>query len=548
MKISTFSLVPLALSATFPHFIKYSFNSLEGRATSSRPGAETKSPAEETPSDHESNIDKPPPSFSDPDYRAAAKKVPKFTEKNGYKQGWYKYEGDTPPAKGHTGTFRKVNQDGSETIQNFYGDDMKHHASHVVYFRLCNPRAPRTFRPVNPDHKEKNRFKALFGLGRFDGLVKDEKPYASTYHEDLDTPTVMLVPDAESRIEANMQNTALNWAKDKNSRIEFIDNRSDATKDFKGAPIRGKNIDGYAAPKWKLESGNVYIRTSGKPKKQKVPDDVSIANKMLAKLSINAGEPSGSKKNPSGETSGEDGGNKEEGSNHQDNKNDQTSPPSQGGSSDQPRRSGRKTRHPNWFKSQRRNVLDKVENDQRNAENSDSSHNLKEEYRYYASSFKLAQSRTLELIFPPLKEMVAGSTAAIVYDAALSIIADLTLYPIAIQSTFFHGGHSFDQIEEAIQKALNTDKKLSAEKRKSKYDFTLAVNAVLIAKYERAWAAATKALDSEKGLKEDMRTIAGYLAMAKPDIIPKVYKEVQTEDLKEIEYFLPNEDGTFGGK
>ena len=143
--------------------------------------------------------------------------------------------------------------------------------------------------------------------------------------------------------------------------------------------------------------------------------------------------------------------------------------------------------------------------------------------------------------------MVRGSTAFIVYEAALSIYSDLTFSPIRMKSPFSWGSNFLHLIEDEARKALDADESLTPEQREQKYFLVLAIDAIVIAKYVKAWAASVAALE-EADLMEALPKISEVLAIGakRPELVPESEKEVDETVLEEVRFLLPKKDGTCG--
>ena len=111
--------------------------------------------------------------------------------------------------------------------------------------------------------RKKERKKLLGKMAKLDKiadeeLVRDEKPYATSYVDTVDgkknyETTVMLVPRSESNLEGNMKIHADSMMRKQDKREkewtqQFIDNRFNE-KNFVAAPFQGKpDIPNYSDP------------------------------------------------------------------------------------------------------------------------------------------------------------------------------------------------------------------------------------------------------------------------------------------------------------
>ena len=403
------------------------------------------------------------------------------------------------PKAGGTGIY--LDKD-SQTIKIYYGDNMAEHGSHIDYHYKAFPNANRRLLPTTKDkegkaHKKENRDRAMKSVKSRADRARDEKKYASTVTEQGssdDQETVMGCSLLESIREGTLKGAADRIHKDGVDgvgvgwRIEPIDHRSPLTKDVKGDLLKGlEGIEGYDTPKAKI------LTPKAKGHKGKFVDPNDKEDPADFALAGSASDIKGKGKQ----------------------------------------------------RQRRENIVDDVATTQGDPEHAESEGDQTDDFNNYLSPFQEAQKKASNIVTPILHDMVAGSTASEVFDAALSIYAELTYYPISVIGSPFHAGeNTLDDSEDTYSKTLDANKDLKPEDKTDLNDNLLAFNNVLILKYERAWKKATEALDKE-GLREEMPNLAGFLDVENEKAVPKEYLEPQKE-YKEIDFLLPDKDGNYG--
>ena len=407
-----------------------------------------------------------------------------------------KYHLTEVPRRGDTGIYLDKN---SETIQIYYGDKMAQHASHIEYHYKAFPRANRRFWPTAKDKagketKDKNRSRAMKGVKAKIDKARDEKKFASTLNEQGssdDQETVMSCSRLESNIEGSLKSAADKIHEKgidgvgKGWRMEPIDHRSDDKHDVQGVVMKGyPDVEGFENPQQYTLTPKRKDRYVD-PADQQDPADYYLSN-QISSLDIGKGKQ----------------------------------------------------------RQRRENIVDDVATTQGDPEHAESEGEESEDFKNYLTPFEEAQKKAVKIVTPILHDMVAGSTASQIYDAALSIYADLTYYPVSVIGPFHNGENDLDDREEQYKEDLDGNKDLKPEDRTGSYDNLLAFNGVLILKYERAWKKATEALDKDQ-LREEMPNLAGFLDVANEKAIPKEQLEVN-KDFKEIDFLLPDKDGNYG--
>lgn len=129
------------------------------------------------------------------------------------------------------------------------------------------------------------------------------------------------------------------------------------------------------------------------------------------------------------------------------------------------------------------------------------------QFELFYEAFQTVQTNISTLIFPILQTMVNNSNASTIYHAAWSIWAELTMADDIVDGPFSSGFNRLAAIEDDYARANNMSMTSDA------YKTMLAVNGVLINKYETAWNQSLKAVNAS-GLLDLRDTLADNLQLA----------------------------------
>ena len=129
------------------------------------------------------------------------------------------------------------------------------------------------------------------------------------------------------------------------------------------------------------------------------------------------------------------------------------------------------------------------------------------QFELFYEAFQTVQTNISTLIFPILQTMVNNSNASTIYHAAWSIWAELTMADDIVDGPFSSGFNRLAAIEDDYARANNMSTTSDA------YKTMLAVNGVLINKYETAWNQSLKAVNAS-GLLDLRDALADNLQLA----------------------------------
>ena len=139
------------------------------------------------------------------------------------------------------------------------------------------------------------------------------------------------------------------------------------------------------------------------------------------------------------------------------------------------------------------------------------------EFELYLAAFQAARANASEIIMPIIQNMTAGTNSSLVFGAAWSLYSDLTFSSPYVIGPFTHGLDCLTWIEDNIFNITKYNTSDPVQKRRQSQ--ILALDQMLLDKYNEAWTSATAALN-KTGLLTNMMTLAEYLSPVDTSVMP----------------------------
>ena len=162
----------------------------------------------------------------------------------------------------------------------------------------------------------------------------------------------------------------------------------------------------------------------------------------------------------------------------------------------------------------------------------DPTNGYKDQIDSYIDATHLAQNNITDLIWPTIENMMASSSSALVYDAAFSLYAEMTIAPVSVMGPFVGGMHAFDQYEDSL---------VTSGASEATMTLVYAMDEILIKLYQTAWENATAAANATD-LLGDLAVLAEYLTPADRTLLPDGFDAVDENAVDNFASFVPSED------
>lgn len=396
-------------------------------------------------------------------------------DKPAYEKGYDFWHSGNRPSKGTTGVYK---DEENKIIEIYYGAEAKLHGLNVAWNNKANGREETEgihLNKASPEERKKQRADALRYYHSRKDIVIDEEPPASANHDDFWTTKVEVSP-GESMYQAQMLKKFELAAEKENPdyTLRYFDHRDDSMK---------------AEMQRELDAGT--LRLYGGPEVKGYPKP----------------------KHPSADfTSGI-------GKQRDDEDRDRSRSPTI---------VDRKTTRDK--SPRKRSGIGEIQSHE--GDYQDPTNGYKDQIDSYIDAMHLAQNNITDLIWPTIENMMASSNSALIYDAAFSLYAEMTMAPVSVMGPFVGGMHAFDQYEDSL---------VASGASEATMTLIYAMDEILIKLYQTAWENATAAANATD-LLGDLTVLAEYLTPADRSLLPDRFDAVDVNAVDNFASFVPSKD------
>ena len=164
----------------------------------------------------------------------------------------------------------------------------------------------------------------------------------------------------------------------------------------------------------------------------------------------------------------------------------------------------------------KRDVLQSMKDQE--SDQQDSTATFRDNLAGYLDALGVIQANATDIIWPFIDEMLSVSNSSLVYDAAFSIFAHLTMALVAISGPFAYGMHALDEHEDQLEASGASDDTIT---------LAYAIDGILIDLYLSVWNNCTTALDVT-GVAKSLDTLTDYLSPKNPSLLPDSFEKVDS--------------------